>query len=278
MDHPADINLPFFAYGLFKPGQLGFFQLRGLVSGDAREACIQGDLRLRDGLPIIDPEGTETVRGTLLEFSRASASAAYDGISAMEPDKHYRWLTMRADGVKANVLVGRSPRSGSIHSEEEEWDGWSDPLFTAALDVVEETLQSQQFDWDLKPLFRLQMAYLLLWSSIERYVSLRYHLGDKVTQKLNQLARESAFIAGIRQRVEEPRHVFRADCPNQREVLDPTSPETSVAYYYQVRSNITHRGKGVVRDYEHVSMSLSELLPTFREVLAAAREDAGYMT
>ena len=45
------------------------------------------------------------------------------------------------------------------------WNGWDDPLFTSALDVVKETLHSQtQFDWDLKPLFRLQMAYLLLWS------------------------------------------------------------------------------------------------------------------
>jgi hypothetical protein len=32
--------------------------------------------------------------------------------------------------------AGRSPRKGSVHCEEDEWNGWNDPLFTAALDKV----------------------------------------------------------------------------------------------------------------------------------------------
>jgi hypothetical protein len=148
--------------------------------------------------------------------------------------------------------------------------------FTEALDVVEETLRSQTFDWrNLKPLFRLQMAYLLLWSSIERYVSLRYHLGDKVTQKVNQLAREAAFVTGLRAHVHEERTVNRADRPGEKEVLDPESPKKAVGYYYQVRSNITHRGKGIVRDYDLLHESLAELLTIFREVLREAERDAG---
>lgn len=97
-------------------------------------------------------------------------------------------------GTPANVLVGRYPKKDSCACEDAEWYGWNDPLFTAALDVVEETLESQNFEWNLKPLFRLQMAYLLLWSSIERYVSLRYHLGDRVTEKVGHLANEAAFV------------------------------------------------------------------------------------
>ena len=46
-------------------------------------------------------------------------------------------------------------------------------------------------------------------------------------------------------------------------------------YYYQVRSNITHRGKGVAQDYELLRDSLSELLPIFRKVLEAAECEAG---
>jgi hypothetical protein len=160
--------------------------------------------------------------------------------------------------------------------EEDEWNGWNDPLFTAALDVVEETLKSQDFDWNLKPLFRLQMAYLLLWSSIERYVSLRYHLGDKVAKKVGLLATEPAFGEGFRRYVKGRREVYRADRPGEREVLDQQSPDNAVRYYYQVRSNITHRGKGVVRDYELLKNSLGELLPIFREVLKAAEHDAHY--
>lgn len=276
MERPPNIDLPFFAYGLFRPGQLAFFQLRELVSKVTDPAHIAGSLLLRDGLPIIDPTGHGPVKGALVTFLPERAEEAYDRISAMEPDKHYGWHEGQVDGKPANVLVGRSPRKGSVPCEEGEWNGWTDPLFTAALDVVEETLKSQDFDWNLKPLFRLQMAYLLLWSSIERYVSLRYHLGDKVTEKVGQLAHESAFAQSLRQCVKSRREVYRADRPGEKEVLDPQSPDKAVRYYYQVRSNITHRGKGVVRDYELLENSLEELLPIFRKVLKAAEDDAGF--
>jgi hypothetical protein len=271
---PQNSDLPFFAYGLFRPGQLAFFQLRELVRKVADRAEVAGELRLRDGLPIIQPAGRGSIRGALLTFWPERAAEAYDRISAMEPDRHYRWQEDSVGGRPANVLVGRSPEKGSVPCEEAEWNGWADPLFTAALDVVEETFRPQTFDWNLKPLFRLQMAYLLLWSSIERYVSLRYHLGDRITEKVGQLAGETAFVTGLRTRVREKRTVYRTDRPGEKEVLDPESPEKSVRYYYQVRSNITHRGKGIVRDYDLLHDSLAELLPIFREVLREAEHDA----
>ncbi len=276
MDSPQNTDLPFFAYGLFRPGQLAFFQVRDLVREVADPAQVAGELRLRDGLPIIQLAGHGCVRGALLTFLPGRAADAYKRISAMEPDKHYRWQEAPVGGTPANMLVGRSPEKGSVPCEDPEWNGWNDPLFTAALDVVEETLRSQAFDWNLKPLFRLQMAYLLLWSSIERYVSLRYRLGGRVNEKVGYLAHEAAFATGLRAHVRETRTVYRADKPEEKEVLDPESPKKAVRYYYQVRSNITHRGKGVVRDYNLLRDSLAELLPIFREVLGQAEDDASF--
>lgn len=277
MEPPSNIDRPFFAYGLFMPGQLAFFQLRELVSNIIDSVEVVGCLRLRDGLPLFDHRGGGRVKGNLLTFLPGKAEEAYAHISAMEPDRHYRWFEIKIDDVLANVLVGRSPNKGSVPCEDEVWNGWDDPLFTAALDVVKETLNSQEFSWDLKPLFRLQMAYLLLWTSIERYVSLRYHLGDKVVEKVNQLASEPAFAEGLLRHVKSPREVYRADAPDQRVVLDPLAPKKALTYYYQVRSNITHRGKGVVRDHEIVMISLAELLSIFQEVLKTAERDACYL-
>jgi hypothetical protein len=276
MERPNDINPPFFAYGIFRPGQLGFFQLKDLVSEITDPSEIAGSLLLRDGLPIVDPNGRGHVKGALLCFATSKAAKeAYDRISSLEPDRHYLWGKATASGRTANVLLGRSPKKGSIPCEKDEWDGWDDPLFSSALDVVEETLHVQrQFDWDLKPLFRLQMAYLLLWSAIERYVSLRYHLGDKVTQKVKKLADESAFANGLLEHVTQRREVYRADRPDQKVVLDPQRPAKALEYYYQIRSNIAHRGKAVVLDHERVLSSLSELLLIFRGVLKAARTGA----
>jgi hypothetical protein len=275
MEPPRGIDFPFFAYGLFRPGQLAFFQLRELVSRVNDPAEVSGTLLIRDGLPIIDPEGRERVRGALLTFVPERA-AQDEHISAMEPDKHYLWHVSQVEGTSANFLVGRCPRKGSVPCEDAEWNGWNDPLFTEALDVVEETLNSQVFDWDLKPLFKLQMAYLLLWSSIERYVSLRYHLGDRVTDKVGRLAREPAFAECLRRHVKNRRVVYRADRPGDKEVLEPGQPGKAVQYYYQVRSNITHRGKAVIRDYDLLKASLAELLPIFREVLKGAERDSQY--
>lgn len=279
MKLPTNTELPFFAYGLFRRGQLAFFQLDDLVAETVDPAQIAGELLLRDGLPIIDPNGRGFVKGALLTFLPERAEEAYNRISKMEPDEHYYWDDAPVGGTRANVLVGKSPKKGSVPCEEPEWNGWNDPLFTAALDVVEETLGSQKFDWNLKPLFRLQMAYLLLWSSIERYVSLRYHLADKVNEKVGHLAQEAAFVTGLRDRVHEKRFVYRADRPTEREVLDPQLPDPefprkAVDYYYQVRCNLTHRGKGVFGDYDLLHRSLAELLPIFREVLRAAESDA----
>jgi hypothetical protein len=273
VDSPAQIGLPFFAYGIFQPGQLGYYRLRELVQESRRDCSMKGSLRIRDGLPLIDPDGADDVAGVILVFKPEEVSEAYKRIGDIEPDKHYRWDQRAAQGIPVNVLVGRSPKKGSVEAEKE-WDGRNDPLFTSALEVIEETLEDSRFDWDLKPLFRLQMAYLLLWSSIERYVSLRYHLGDRVTEKVNALADEMVFVSALREKVQRERTLFRADRPGQKVVLDPNRPRKSLEYYYQIRSNITHRGKAVVRDHQILEASLSELLYIFRCVLKAAFSEA----
>lgn len=94
--------------------------------------------------------------------------------------------------------------------------------------------------------------------------------------KVSQLALEPAFAASLLQHVKTRREVYRADRPDEKEILDPQSPSKALNYYYQVRSNITHRGKGVVIDHDRVTKSLTELLSMFRDVLKQAENDAGY--
>ena len=230
---------------------------------------------LRDGLPIIDPTGHNEVQGDVLFFEPHAQVEAYQSIVDIEPDKHYRWDVAFSNGIQVNILMGKSPREGSIECEGE-WDGKNDLLFTSALEVVEETLQANsKFDWNSKPLFGLQMAYLLLWSSIERYVSLKYHLGDRVMHKVNFLAQEPAFAEALQENVKNNREVSRADKPKEKLVLNPNNPKDSLAYYYQIRSNITHRGKAVAKDYDTLKPSLSELLTIFRHVLSKGFEESG---
>jgi hypothetical protein len=118
------------------------------------------------------------------------------------------------------------------------------------------------------------MAYLLLWSAIERYASLRYHLGDDVVKKISAIADEPAFTNALARHVSEGTSVQRADRPADRETLDPARPKASILYYYQLRNNLAHRGKVVSRDHKRLHSALLELVPIFREVLADAFEQA----
>src|SRR5262249_54943233 len=157
--------------------------------------------------------------------------------ASIEPDKLYRWeivdVHKARKRMKANVLYGRKPSRGSHPLEDDKWDGSKEPLFDSALNVVQETLeQNRRFEWDLKPLFRLQMAYMLLWTAIERFAAFKYHLGERATEKVFQLASEPAFNSGLGEIVKEKREVFRADDPDTKETLDPTNPNKALKYYY----------------------------------------------
>ena len=221
-------------------------------------------------MPIIDPRGDSKVEGTLIHFKDGLEDAAYTQINNIEPEHQYKWVTITADGVECNCLAGRSPKKGSGPADEG-WHGRDDPLFTDALQVIQEELERNvDFAWDLKPLFRLQMAYLLLWSSIERYASLRYGLGDKPVCKIEHIADDPQFGRLLKQYVRRHDRVQRADNPTQDSRLDPDDPKRSLHYYYQIRSNITHRGKSAYHDHDKVKLSLTELLEIFKGLLISA--------
>ncbi len=120
------------------------------------------------------------------------------------------------------------------------------------------------------------MAYTLLWTSLERYAGLRYHLGKEVKQKVRKIANEAAFAKSLRRHVKARREVYSIQKPSDKFRLDPDDPEKSINYYYQVRCNTVHRGKAVVRDYDIVRDSLEELLNIFKDMLEEAWDSGSY--
>lgn len=53
LELPERTNLPYFAYGLFKPGELAYGQLASMVEGNPVEMGVPGALYVRDGLPLL---------------------------------------------------------------------------------------------------------------------------------------------------------------------------------------------------------------------------------
>jgi hypothetical protein len=268
-------NLPFFAYGLFKPGELCFFRIRELVDKKrVDKAEVDGCLKERDGIPLLVKSNYSKVEGVLIYFKDGKEIEAYESIIEIEPDKVYRWEVIYLEkDISANVLFGKSPDTGSSDLEKwESWTGKTDPFFTVALDEVERIYKEDasilSYD-DHRDLFRLQMGYMLLWSSIERYAGLRYHLKGDVTKKVQKIATEPCFADSLKKNVKKPR-TLRRTTDLDKYTLDPHEPRKSIDYYYGVRSNVVHRGKAVRKDFDILRSALGELLPIFRELLEEA--------
>lgn len=277
-----DPALPFFAYGLLRPGQPAFHQIRNMVDrGERAEA--PGTLLVQDGLPIL-VESHGSARGILLTFKPESRAKAYTVIRKFEPASRYTWRQKAIGHRQAYVLYAAHPESGNP-IDWPDWDGWRDPLFREALVTIRNTRpkdithprdQAQEFN----NLFRLQMAYLLLWSSIERFVALRYGATDGIEDGIKQIAEEDGFAELVRQHVPrvggEPAGVIDSRYPDRAEFrLDPSKPLYCMNFYRRIRHNVTHRGKsGPTRDTELLNDSLGQLLPIFEGLLANAEREA----
>ena len=276
MPLPADPALPLFAYGLFKPGQLGFASLREHITEVVSRAYVPGALFERDGVPLFDGEQHKVeVCGALISFKSESARTAYERIARLEPEKQYRWETRKTTiGVEANLLVAKSLK-GAHQIDDSEWDGRRDPHFNQALNLVESVRSKSDGNHGMgsvERLLELQMAYMLLWTSIERYTSLRYHLRKKVMAKIRHMADEPAFQNALKKHVSCQREVYSTDAGKPAK-LSPDDPKASLMYYYQVRSNISHRGKALMTDADLLQKCITELLAIFRETLRMAFED-----
>ena len=134
--------------------------------------------------PILDPTDQSQVKGSLIYFKDNNVIEAYERINHLEPEKHYKWMETKTNkNIKCNYLIGKYLEIGieenSPLDSDYPWEGKEDPLFTDALDVIQETLEDNRNVVSFQAMFKLQMAYLLLWSAIERYAHFAITLGVK---------------------------------------------------------------------------------------------------
>jgi hypothetical protein len=278
---PKNPQLPFFAYGLFKPGQLGFDSLQPHVKTVDDSALVAGQLFEKDGVPLFaDSAGfssAQVVKGALIYFDPANAESAYHAISQIEPDSLYKWESRRSNGeVEVNILVATSLK-GAIELRENYWDGSNDPVLCCAPDLVRQAMAEAErcaFE-SVERLLRLQMAYMLLWTAIERFASLRYHLGADVMPKIKRMGQTPAFTDAVKKYVKERRSIV-STIGRDSTVLSPDKPEKAYSYYYQVRSNTVHRGKAIADDADILEKCITELTSIFEEVRDNAFRECAY--
>ena len=261
-------KLPFFAYGIFKPGQIAYSKISDL-DFEMKEATVNYSMRQRDGVPILLREKNKGhTRGCLYDFN--DGENAYNIICQTMSPALYQWGTIDVEGEKANVLFGLKPDSGSDSIEDacdrECFDGRNDPIFKEGIQLIRKNLDEEDFDWE-EGFFKLQMNYMLLWSAIDRYCKLKYNMGSEHENRL-ELAKEGNFIDALR-KIEDTRAyrpIFSTDDLIRRS-FDVSNPKYCINYYYTLRCNIVHRGKTSIRDLRLLKKATADLLEIFEYIL-----------
>ncbi len=264
---PDDLTMPFFTYGLLKPGELAFSRVEPFVTRQD-QATAHGTLWLRDGIPLFDSDADRPVDGWLLWFDPAGLDAAWSKVSDFEPATQYRWSVVVAHSgeaeIAANVLEGLAVHDGTAGETKQEWSAGLDPVFAEGLGevrrLVHEAAPHGVYSGPDTPelwqsFFRLQAAYLLLWSIVERYTALRFGPGLRPMARVRRLQQDKSFREALVRVGAKPGEVVDSRDPEVRYQLTDRPAE----YYYNVRSNLSHRGKSAFRDVQLVFKAVTEL-------------------
>lgn len=263
------LNLPFFAYGTFKPGQLGYQKIENYVKGEPSAEIIEHEMHYRDGLALIDSEENETFKtsGHLIEFK--NPKRAYKIIGESQYETLYKWKQIQVNGEPVNALVGVDSDSGSFNNRDYNpsiYDYRQDHFFNEALELIEDIIK--EFEGkeitNMKDFFRFQMNYMLLWSIIERFCSLSYGFYG-IGSNMFKFAKQKPFTNKL-ENITRKDTIYSSDLLKDR-TLNCHSYEESILYYYTIRCNVVHKGKSVkAEDLNKLKESLEELFELFNLV------------
>ncbi len=265
VEPPEHTFLPFFAYGVFKPNQIAYPRIGKYVDYFKKVTCPY-ELRERNGMPVLTENrlhGRET-SGHILKFNPRYEEKAYKIISKTKAKKLYEWTVLRIDNQNVNVLVGKEPEKTNIFMFDElDFDFRRDPIFYDAIEFIERNLH-RYFDNEKERYFNLQMCYMLLWASIERFTTFKY--GNNTKRYNNeQFSKERAFKEGIWD-VDDSYTVLNSEDLKEYRII-PDEPKKSIRYYYAIRCNVIHTGKSHIREMEFLEKATEELLEIYKNVL-----------
>jgi gamma-glutamylcyclotransferase (GGCT)/AIG2-like uncharacterized protein YtfP len=269
-------------YGSLQPGQLAHHQIAALVEqGDPATAHGFG-IWIRDGLPYIHSADGAEVHGVLLWPRVDVAEEFYQRAREYETGDLYREesISVRtANGfdIQAQVFAGKLPGRGHpeamLHGD---WSAKTEPLFLWGLETVTTTArelleakvpmvapgESGEFWSAFVP---LQGTFLVLCTILERYTTLVYGAGKNPMERLRLLGQDPDAQAAV--------YLAKAAAAGAVDSRTARSPRTTTdhapfAAWYQVRSNLTHRGKAAIHDYALVARALVGLHDALRFLLA----------
>jgi hypothetical protein len=263
-----------FVYGSLKPGELGFEQIENFVSNHSSAQLRDFALYVRDGLPVIrKPEPGEIVSGTLLEIKVGMEDEFWRVVTEYEGITNYKLensLPVLSEGKEflAGAFIGRKMGKGNPVRLYSIWTSKLDPIFSQSFPLLHREIASNSLiftDAEYDPIGywtqmnRLLSQYLLLVSIMEHLTVVKFG-GSKKQEPMVRIRKlqkcqgfSDAFIAMNHEKYNPSFKV--SDSRAVEDSLTSSNPEQALFAWYQVRSNLQHRGKASLFDANLVHKS-----------------------
>jgi len=113
---PENTDLPFFAYGIFKPNQIAYHVIDELVESFEKKSIDNYEQFLRDGLSFIfKNKESRSLNGYKINFKADKALEAYFKISNKEPSNLYKWEVI--ENMNALVAIDKKGIDKEFHGD-----------------------------------------------------------------------------------------------------------------------------------------------------------------
>lgn len=136
---------PFFAYGIFKEGQLAYSKIEDFTE-QIEPADIPRKLYIRDGLPVIIGEDDENynTKGDKIYFNEKKK--AYEIISNTQPGNIFKWDTKVIGDETFNILITENIEGTFVNVDKDgnyldDFDGSDDPFFSRVPSFIDDELK-----------------------------------------------------------------------------------------------------------------------------------------
>lgn len=293
---------PIFVYGTLKANEIAYHQIAKLVDRTIPADLQNFALFIRDGIPLVIPTQGWRVTGELIYAYPDSHEEllktvdSYEGARLYERQLASARLDIRngdtnypssINEIECYVYVGVNFQNGNAEPIYEPWSSSLDPIFSEAFPVLFNEIKSViqnadepfpgEYDWKLYN--DLAGKHLLLVTIIERIAYLKFGeqytelsekgFNDRVMKRITELGKTSEFKNAYN-KVKLLDGIYSVkvfDSRNAMRLLSTGKIGQAMEAWYQVRSNLQHRGKAAWRDFEILRNSITGLANVTRFLL-----------
>jgi gamma-glutamylcyclotransferase (GGCT)/AIG2-like uncharacterized protein YtfP len=274
-----------FAYGTLKKNELAFSQIQSLVETINAVQLSGYEIGIRDSLPVIFQSKSSVVEGELIIPKESTADIFWKIVEDYEGNNLYQKMEVEVEDdnrqkyscfafvSKREIARGYSRLANSVWtSKYDPYLAYSFPiLFTEIQKITKKSYPADMYHDYWRYMNTLQEKYLLLTVILEHIALLVIGTPNSTgpNARIAQLGASAewatAFHAVAASSGITPTSV--KDAKKLKYKYGNDSPEQAIAMYYQVRSNLSHQGKGGFEDCDLIYTCLVDLSAILSEYL-----------